>query len=166
MKQFSKKTCIRLMTALLLSCLSIVSVSAVSSAAPINVGDEYGGGKVVYILQPGDAGYKADEQHGLIVAKEDLAQESLSWSEAKAAAERLAVSGFQGWSLPTVAELSLLYKNQAVIGGFRDYSYYWTASEIDNQKAWALDFYNGEKVLSVKSGGLSGIKRVRAIRKF
>lgn len=165
MKHFFGKFGIRLFTALLLWGLGVLAVSEVSFAAP-KVGDEFGGGKVVYILQPGDPGYVAGEEHGMVAAKEDLPQESLSWAEAKAAAERLELSGYKGWSLPTQQELSLLYKNQAIVGGFRDYSYYWSGSEVDNQKAWALDFYNGEKVLSVKSGALTGIRRIRAIRKF
>ena len=34
-------------------------------------GDTYGGGKVAYILQSGDPGYSATEQHGLIAALAD-----------------------------------------------------------------------------------------------
>jgi hypothetical protein len=166
MKHFSKTIGIRIMTALLLSGTGMMAVSTVSSAAPVNVGDEYGGGKVVYVLQPGDAGYTPNEQHGLIATKEDLAQESLTWAEAKAATERLEINGYKGWSLPTQEELSMLYKRQDAVGGFRDYSYYWSASEVDKQKAWSLDFYNGEKVVSVKSGPLSGIRRIRPVRKF
>jgi formylglycine-generating enzyme required for sulfatase activity len=166
MKHISRKLFIQVITALSLSCLSFGTVSVVSYATPITVGDECGGGKVVYVLLPGDLGYKPDEQHGLIAAKEDLPDETPSWFEAKAAAERLEVSGFKGWSLPTKEELSLLYQQQAVVGGFRDYCYYWSASELDKLKAWALDFYNGEKIISSKSGALSGIRRIRPVRKF
>jgi len=138
----------------------------VAMAAPINVGDEYGGGRVVYVLQPGDPGYSAGEPHGLIAAKEDLPDETLSWSEAKAAAERLEISGNRGWSLPNERELGLMYQNKELVGGLREFSYYWSGSEVGPQKAVTLDFYNGEKVVSLKSGPMLGIRRVRPVRKF
>ena len=38
----------------------------------LEVGDAYGGGKVAYILLPGNPGYDADVQHGLIAAAADV----------------------------------------------------------------------------------------------
>jgi len=48
----------------------VVTASFPETAA-VAVGDNCGGGKVAYILQSGDPGYVADEQHGLIAATSD-----------------------------------------------------------------------------------------------
>lgn len=166
MKSIVEVLVLRPFRVLMLLCVAVLMVSGVLSAAPISVGDEYGGGKVVYILQPGDPGYKADEPHGLIAAKEDLPQESLSWFEAKAAAERMEIGGNKGWSLPSEKELSLLYRNKDAVGGFREFSYYWSGSEVGRERAVTLDFFNGDRVESVKSGSMPGIRRIRVVRKF
>ena len=184
MKNFLKVLVVRVSSLLMLvhggvafASPPVVSVAppAVAPAAPVavappavrvNVGDAYCGGMVVYILQPGDPGYSAGESHGLIVAKEDLPDETLSWREAKAAAERLEISGNKGWSLPDERELSLLYQNKDLVGGFREFSYYWSGSEVGGQKAVTLDFYNGDKVISAKEGAMLGVRRARPVRKF
>jgi len=48
--------------------------------ATVAVGDSCGGGKVAYILQTGDPGYVAGEQHGLIAATKDQATDKVAWS--------------------------------------------------------------------------------------
>ena len=45
------------------------------------IGDTYGGGKVAYLMQPGDTTYNANVQHGLIAAISDIGR-STPWSSA------------------------------------------------------------------------------------
>ena len=55
-----------------LAGLSIISVTIRSYAVTYKIGDIYGGGKVAYIFQSGDAGYVEGQQHGLIAAEADV----------------------------------------------------------------------------------------------
>jgi hypothetical protein len=51
---------------------SVMPSTATTVSALLAIGDDYGGGKVGYLLVSGDPGYNANVQHGIIAATEDL----------------------------------------------------------------------------------------------
>ncbi|MEP7320171.1 MAG: DUF1566 domain-containing protein [Panacibacter sp.] len=70
-------------------------------------------------------------------------------------------NGYQDWYLPSINELSKMYENKAIIGGFQNYSY-WSSSEVNATKAWLKNFMNGSQLLQFKTARYA----LRPARKF
>jgi hypothetical protein len=65
------------------------------------------------------------------------------------------------WHLPSKNELSWLYEQKAVVGGFAT-SFYWSGTGSIATVAFTQDFYNGTQGSDVKNVALP----VRAVRAF
>jgi hypothetical protein len=94
------------------------------------------------------------------------APDRYTWGQGKHYCEDLVTNGHEDWHLPSKAELSVLFKNRAVIGGFDTSGsfpagYYWSSSESDFYYAWLQRFSDGLQTINLKpSTGL----RVRCVR--
>ncbi|MFY7987539.1 MAG: DUF1566 domain-containing protein [Flavobacterium sp.] len=70
--------------------------------------------------------------------------------------------GYTDWYLPSRDELTKLYTNRTLIGGFNNVSY-WSSSQVGTTTAWSINFSNGS---SSSTSTKSTLMYVRAIRKF
>ncbi|MEO7523505.1 MAG: DUF1566 domain-containing protein [Ferruginibacter sp.] len=155
----------------------------------ITLGESYRGGKVAYILIPGDPGFSGDKQKGIIVTPSD--EPATNWginvvtgatatslgvgnantsaiisilstgSYAARVCYDLTLAAFSDWYLPSVEEMNILYLNKDIVGGFNG-TQYWTSSELNINTAWSYDFSLGSSVADNKAT----IKSVRPVRSF
>ena len=70
-------------------------------------------------------------------------------------------SGCKDWFLPSKDELSQLFKQKQVVGGFAECCY-WSSTEVINEEAWDQFFTDGSRENEYKANE----SNVRAVRSF
>ncbi|MBQ3368750.1 DUF1566 domain-containing protein, partial [bacterium] len=89
---------------------------------------------------------------GLMVQKSDLSTSYTNWSSANTMANSSTAGGFSDWRLPTIDELSILYQNRNVIGGFQvptEYNtcegtlpIYWSSTSGSTSGTYKIELFN------------------------
>lgn len=113
-------------------------------------------------FRPEHPDYVILEDAGLMVQKTDLG--AINWSSANILCQGSTIGGFNDWRLPTKDELSVLYNNRDLIGGFSD-AYYWSSTFVytDDRNFdyyYSMNFIDG--FIISRDGSYSGC--VRAVR--
>jgi uncharacterized protein YhbP (UPF0306 family) len=148
------------------------------------VGESYGDGIVFYVYDDG--------KHGIITATMDRSKRIQRQNETstvtntvtngidavkfnterisaiKGAEEEVQIyssyqdSYYSDWYLPSKYELSLLYLNRAVLGGYADFSKGWSTTEASRVNAWFKSFATGGSF----TNGKDDVVYVRDHRRF
>ena len=156
----------------------------------VPIGQDYLGGKLAYVFQPGDIGYIPGETHGLIAAPQDLPNDqklgcygiSISGADGSAIGtgqqntidaincgggpficSNLYLNGYDDWFLPSIGELAQLYANKDQIGGFdTGWGVYLSSTESNIYYVQIFRFSIGDAAVMAKDN----IGNVRPVRMF
>jgi len=109
-------------------------------------GTKYGDVRSFQITGETPPPYIVLESHGIIVQTQDFGT-GTNWNTANSICNSSRLGGFADWRLPTINELSVLYQNRNIIGGFQIYSFnscYWSSTNcgIDHHNSHSFHYGN------------------------
>ena len=171
-----------------LSILAGVFLIAILSGQTTHyVGESFGGGIVFYVYDGGkhglitasvDKSTRIQRQKSTALAANEVAD---AIGKGKFSTESIGtISGsgaeyddtqvyfnyqdsyYSDWYLPSKYELSLLYLNRAVLGGYNDFAKGWSSIEDGRVNAWFTSFATG----GTYSNGHDDIEYIRVHRRF
>lgn len=160
--------------------------------AALEIGQDYLGGKIAYVLAPGDPGYSAGTAHGLIISPSTGA--SLKWfngtySITTATATALGTgnantnlivsksgpgnysaaacaseksNNYTDWYLPSKDELNKCWLAKDKLPGYFTAGYYWSSTESGSSTAWIQSFTTGVQSTYDKNGSGFGTQAIRS----
>ena len=155
------------------------AAEAAATCTPYHWGDTGpDGGKVFYVDGSGCHGLEAQPYDVAADSQKPHDGKPMGWENAiltAAAYNITTITGSSGlncsttelpatpncWHLPSKNELSWLYEQKSVVGGFAS-NLYWSSTEYDSSLAWYQTFLNG----SQSNANKNYASRVRAVRTF
>ena len=144
-------------------------VSFTTTTPPVAVGNVYGGGIVFYVLQPGDNGYDANVQHGLIAATQNQVTggsfANVNNNINNPLYHTTAGSQFTDWRIPTLLEIQRLYSKKYLFGAF-DYNSYYIINVPASFTNTSSSFYAYDMDNGNSGTGFGYPCNLRAIRSF
>ena len=99
MKYRAKISSIRTVKLLLLLGFCLLTVLPLSQARTLKVGDEYGGGVVIYLFPQDEGGFKKSAEE-VVIAGETNMSEHLFWSHLKTASDSFKGTLYSDWVEP------------------------------------------------------------------
>src|SRR5688572_12071351 len=165
-------------TFILLTLLALIGCNEeqLAKTSNLKVGDEYEGGKVFYILPPGDPSYDPDVIHGFIVSDttfsykwgcqdvshalfSDNGSENIDIIITYCGENTAAYRAFEiGWSLPTYKELELLSEANII----NTLDYYWSSNKHSYTEALSVRMADGD----IKAQHVNTVLKIRGIKEF
>ena len=155
------------------------AAEAAATCTPYHWGDTGpDGGKVFYVDGSGCHGLEAQPYDVAADSQKPYDGKPMNWENAiltAAAYNITTITGPSGlncsttafpatpncWHLPSKNELSWLYEQKSVVGGFAN-NYYWSSTELGSHGPWILAFSLGHQNSNLKGATY----RVRAVRAF
>lgn len=149
---------------------------------PVTKGMVYGGGIVFYVDETGEHGLISaiedqstsapwgcfgttiPDAFGTIVGTgiTNTKKIAAGCSEDSIAAKicyELSLNGYDDWFLPSLDELSKLYEQREIVGGFGDT--YWSSSQWDSQRSYVYSFAAGSRPLIYKYYTYPSVRCIR-----
>jgi hypothetical protein len=120
-------------------------------SSKVVLGQEHGGGIVIYVNANGD--------HGMIVSSKEVG--NVDWEKAKKICAAYKEGNVGGWRLPSKDELNIIYQNRKHLGNYNKGNY-WSSTEEGKNSATTINFSNGNQTKSNKQSNFA----VRAVRPF
>lgn len=100
--------------------------------------------KTGYLREQDKTKYTNIEIIGIAVANSDASDgRQLWWSDANNLCNSFNLAGYKDWRLPTIDELSQIYHQKNIIGGFSA-TKYWSSTKVGNYY-YVIDMTNGKK---------------------